>query len=172
MARDQKKQPQFKPQRLQWVRRGHLTKLLFLTPHGEMQEFSSCSSSLGHTGTRCIAVNWNYCIKKIICLFRATPSAYGSSQARGQNEAAAAILHHSHSNAGSELGLWPTPQLTATPDPQPTGWGQGSNLHPHGYLLGSLPLSHNGNSLHLKKWNKTKNRGCLLNKPQEGCTLA
>ena len=28
--------------------------------------------------------------------------------------------------------LWPTPQLTATPDPQPTKQGQGSNPHPHG----------------------------------------
>ena len=29
----------------------------------------------------------------------------------------AAGLHHSHSNSGSKLPLWPTPQLTATPDP-------------------------------------------------------
>ena len=28
-------------------------------------------------------------------------------------------LHHSHSNAGSELHLRPTPQLTAMPDPSP-----------------------------------------------------
>ena len=28
--------------------------------------------------------------------------------------------NHSHSNAGSELCLRPTPQLMATPDPQPT----------------------------------------------------
>ena len=26
-----------------------------------------------------------------------------------------------------------TPQLMATPDPQPTEWGQGSNQNPHGY---------------------------------------
>ena len=43
----------------------------------------------------------------------ATPLAYGSSQARGWNGAAAAGLHHSHSNAGCE----PYPrQLVATPD--------------------------------------------------------
>ena len=36
------------------------------------------------------------------CLFRATPMAYGSSQARGQVGAVAAGLHHSHSNARSE----------------------------------------------------------------------
>ena len=34
-------------------------------------------------------------------LFRATPMAYGGSQARGP----AASLHHSHSNAGSEPHL-------------------------------------------------------------------
>ena len=39
-------------------------------------------------------------------LFRA---AYGSSQTRSPIGAAAAALHHSHSNAGSELYLRPTP---------------------------------------------------------------
>ena len=34
-----------------------------------------------------------------------TPVAYGSSQARGQNRAAAASLHHSQSNRGSEPHL-------------------------------------------------------------------
>ena len=29
--------------------------------------------------------------------------------------------------------LRPTPQLTATLDPQPTEWGQRPNLYPHGY---------------------------------------
>ena len=33
-------------------------------------------------------------------------------------------------------------------DPQPIGRGQGSNLHPHGYWLDSLPLHHNRNSRH------------------------
>ena len=37
--------------------------------------------------------------------------AYGSSEARDGIGAAAAGLHHSHSNAGSELHLQPTPQL-------------------------------------------------------------
>ena len=53
--------------------------------------------------------------------------AYAGSQARGPIGAAAAILHHSHSNTGSEAHLRPTPQLTATPDPQPIEFGQGSN---------------------------------------------
>ena len=54
------------------------------------------------------------------CLFRTTPMAYGGSQARGQIRAVAAALHQSHSNAGSELCLRPTPQLMVMPDPQPT----------------------------------------------------
>ena len=43
--------------------------------------------------------------------------AYGGSQARGRIRAVATSLSQSHSNAGSELRLQPTPQLTATPDP-------------------------------------------------------
>ena len=37
--------------------------------------------------------------------FRATPVAYGGSQARSQIGAVAAGLHHSHSNVGSEPHL-------------------------------------------------------------------
>ena len=51
------------------------------------------------------------------CLFRATPVAYGGSQSRGSIRTAAAGLHHSHSNMGSELRLRPTSQLMAMPDP-------------------------------------------------------
>ena len=56
----------------------------------------------------------------LFCLFafsRAAPMAYGGSQARGLIGAAAASLHQSHSNSGSEPRLQPTPQVTATPDP-------------------------------------------------------
>ena len=45
------------------------------------------------------------------------PAACGGSQARGPTGALATGLDHSHSNAGSKPHLWPTPQLTATPDP-------------------------------------------------------
>ena len=48
--------------------------------------------------------------------FRASPTAYGGSQARGPIGAVAAGLHQSHSNAGSKPSLQPTPQLTATLD--------------------------------------------------------
>ena len=51
------------------------------------------------------------------CLLRAAPAAYGSSQARSQIGAAAASLHHGHSNVSSEPCLRSTSQLTTTPDP-------------------------------------------------------
>ena len=47
---------------------------------------------------------------------RAAPVTYGSSQARGLIGAVATGLRQSPSNAGSELRLQPTPQLTATMD--------------------------------------------------------
>ena len=49
------------------------------------------------------------------CLFRAIPTAYGGSRARGQIRAAATSLPHSHSNIRSELHLWPTPQRWRDP---------------------------------------------------------
>ena len=39
------------------------------------------------------------------CLFRATPTAYGRSQARGEIGATAVSLHHSHSNTRSKPRL-------------------------------------------------------------------
>ena len=58
----------------------------------------------------------------VICLFCfcfswAAPVAYGGSQARVRIGAVAACLHHSHSNAESNLCLQPIPQLTAMPNP-------------------------------------------------------
>ena len=56
-----------------------------------------------------------------LCLFafsRAISAAYGGSQARGSNRSCS--RSQSHSNSGSELHLWPIPQLRATPDPEPT----------------------------------------------------
>ena len=50
-------------------------------------------------------------------LFRATPTAYGSSRARGLIRATAVGLRHSHSYVGSEPRLRPTPQFMAMPDP-------------------------------------------------------
>ena len=53
----------------------------------------------------------------VFCLFRAAPAAYGGSQSRGPTGATAAGLHHSHSSAGSEVHLQPSPQLMVMPDP-------------------------------------------------------
>ena len=87
-------------------------------------------------------------VHEFICFFffflRASSVAYGGSQARGQMRAVVAGLSHSHSNARSELCLWPAPQLTATADYQPTERGLGLNPPPHGYWSGSLPLSDTG----------------------------
>ena len=52
-----------------------------------------------------------------LLLFMAETAAYRGSQARGLIRARAVSLRHSHSNAGSELHLRLTPQLTATPGP-------------------------------------------------------
>ena len=50
--------------------------------------------------------------------FKATSLAYGNSQARRPIGVVAAGLYHSCSDAlGSEPCLWPTPRLTAMPDP-------------------------------------------------------
>ena len=66
-----------------------------------------------------------------ILVFRAAP-AYGDFHAKGPIRATAASLHHSHSNAGSQPQLRPTPQLTVALDPQSTKRGQGSDPQPHG----------------------------------------
>ena len=61
-----------------------------------------------------------YFIYLFFCLFafsRATPVAYGDSQARGLIRAVATGLCQSHNNVGSAPHLRPTPQLMAMPDP-------------------------------------------------------
>ena len=70
---------------------------------------------------RCVrAKNKTHLLLKIcffVCLLvffvfsRAAPTVCGGFQVRGLIEAVAAGLHHCHSNARSELHLWPTPQL-------------------------------------------------------------
>ena len=65
----------------------------------------------------CSNNNINNINNYFFCLFRGTPVAHGGSQARGQIGAVAAGLHPSHKNTRSKPHLWPTPQLTAMPDP-------------------------------------------------------
>ena len=52
----------------------------------------------------------------VVAISWAAPAAHGDPQARGRIGAVATSLRQSHSNAGSEPRLRPTPQLTATPD--------------------------------------------------------
>ena len=55
---------------------------------------------------------FSFVLSFLFCLFafsRAAAMAYGGSQARGLIGAVATGLHHSHSNAGSEPHLQPTP---------------------------------------------------------------
>ena len=81
-----------------------------------------------------------FCFVFVILLFRATPTAYGGSQASGRVGALATGLHHGHSSARSELRLRPTPQLIAALDPWPAEGGRGSDLRPHGYESVSLAV--------------------------------
>ena len=60
---------------------------------------------------------WILCVCVFLLFLGPLPMAYGGFQAGGLVRAAAAGPRHSHSNAGSEQSLQPTPQLTTTPDP-------------------------------------------------------
>ena len=65
---------------------------------------------LAHCATAGTPEGLFVCVHVCVCVFfRATPTAHGDSQARGQIRAVAAGLHHSHSNARAEPCLWPTP---------------------------------------------------------------
>ena len=58
------------------------------------------------------------CVCVCVCvLFSGCVTANGSTPARDPIGAAAADLHHSHSNMGSKSNLQFTEQLTARPDP-------------------------------------------------------
>ena len=68
-------------------------------------------------------IDWQTLIKSMLgfsfssFFFRAIFVVYGNSQTRGLIRAAAASLHHSHSNAKSKANLRTTLKLAATPDP-------------------------------------------------------
>ena len=79
-------------------------------------------------------------------LFRASPTAYESSQARGQMGATAAGLRRSQRNLGSELHLQPTPQLMGTLDAQPTSEARDRTCVLMDTSQVCSPLSHKGNS--------------------------
>ena len=75
----------------------------------------------------------------IIIFFRATPAAYGNSQARGRiSQSYSCWLCHSHSNARYEPCLWPTPQLTAMLEEiEPTSSWTLVNFHFHCATMGT-----------------------------------
>ena len=85
------------------VRAGRPERELF--PHKEELE-----SQVGPSSAAASLNAWGFpakllCLFVCLLLFRATPVAYGGSQARGLVRATAAGLHHSHSNTRSELHL-------------------------------------------------------------------
>ena len=59
----------------------------------------------------------SFVVVVVVAISWAAPAAHGGSQARGRIGTVAAGLHHSHSNAGSEPRLQPTPRLMARLDP-------------------------------------------------------
>ena len=62
--------------------------------------------ALFHSFSRLTNIPLHICTTSFFSgLFRDAPAAYGSSKARGVIRAAAAGLHHSHSNAVSEPHL-------------------------------------------------------------------
>ena len=79
--------------------------------------FFTCVASLNLQGSSEGSLRASLCLSFFFLLFRAAPTAYGSSQAKGRIGATAASLHHSHRISGSEQHLRPTPQLRATQDP-------------------------------------------------------
>ena len=66
-----------------------------------VQELVIAKTGGGHMGLHYMILSFFF------FLFRNTPAAYESSQARGLIGAAAASLHQSHSNAGSKPHLRP-----------------------------------------------------------------
>ena len=96
---------------------GRSTQRSLITHMGKRTDLWMCvTESLRRTPETNTTFSINYTPIHFFGLFRAAPEAYGHSQARGLTGAAAAGLHHSHSNTGSEPRLQSTPQLTATPD--------------------------------------------------------
>ena len=87
------------------------------TPEGIYAHTNASTKGIHCRGGSVFFVCFLVFLSFVFCLFRATLSAYGGSQARGLIGATAASLHQSHSNTRAESHLRPTPQLTAMPDP-------------------------------------------------------
>ena len=81
-----------------------------------------------------------------LAFFMSAPAAYGSFQGRSKILAAAVGLHHSHSNTGCELHLWPTHSSWQSQilNPLSKAKDQTQILMDASLILNQL--SHNGNS--------------------------
>ena len=86
-----------------------------------LKEFIISEICAAVVNIRCVTVSLVVYLLVYLFIFvffsRATPVAFEGSQVSGQIGVIAAGLHCSHSNAGSEARLQPTPQLMATLDP-------------------------------------------------------
>ena len=91
-----------------------------------------CGSSVevGHTPAH-VSVCLDFFFSVFLPFLGLLPWHVEAPRLRGLTGAVATGLRQSHSNAGSEPSLPPTPELTAMPDPQLTERGQGSNPQPH-----------------------------------------
>lgn len=59
---------------------------------------------------------WVFYFFCLFCHFLGCSHGKGGSQSRGRIRVLATGLHQNHSNVGFQLGLQPTPQVTAMPD--------------------------------------------------------
>ena len=107
------------------------SKISYTLTGGSSQDFKTIYSSKNGILSMQQPLIWNPRPFLLFFFFRAALAAHGRSQARGQIRASAAGLPHS--NAGSKPLLRPTPQFTATTDPEPTEQGEGWNSRLHGY---------------------------------------
>ena len=103
-----------------WIRRTNIVKMTVLPMVMQCNPNLTTKDILHRARTEYSKIVFFVVFCLFFCLFafpRAAPAAYGGSQTRGPIGAAAAGLRQSHSNAGSEPCLQPTPQPTATPSP-------------------------------------------------------
>ena len=86
------------------------------------------------------------------CLFRATPTAYGSFQARGRIGAVATRLRRPmpQPDPSCSCELYHSSQQCRNLNPLREA--KGSNLRPHGCYSDSFPLSHDRNSVYFYLW--------------------
>ena len=109
---------------------------MHISPQGHVASLWNCL--LGDPDASIPLIQWKW-MPIFFLFFITTPMAYGSSQTRGLIGASDAGLVYNHSNnTESKPHLRPTLHLVAMPDPWPSEWGQGLNLHLHRHYVGFL----------------------------------